>query len=339
MRNGVPYLLIKDGKKYREATPYQIADMDSVIKYLNSHEGKTELIENDNGEQFLRFTFEPFPTSIVNELKNRNGKNNPQLRIAWKWGDSTVSWYAATDDDPTRRKEIYLCDRIQKLRCFRIPAVLKWDENNIGYGYSEGFGTFPCAVKITPEQLVKGEILLPTHDETTRLQTETGYWSDRVWKLFIDWHPGELNNDYVMESSTLLRADNKTEEFYTMPNSFAVGGSRKTEYNISIAVNELTNDDERVYISINGAFNRDNPLHEDKEELDITNSTGLISTNCYALQFRTRCGRGEQQFRIRSESMGWDFICTQSGGNGRSTYTTKMIPIDRDVTDIEILYL
>ena len=84
MRNGVPYLLIKDGKKYMEATPYQIANSDSVVAYFNSHEGKTELIENESGEKFLRFTFEPFPTSIVNELKNRDGKNNPQLRVAWK---------------------------------------------------------------------------------------------------------------------------------------------------------------------------------------------------------------------------------------------------------------
>ena len=81
MRNGVPYFLIKDGKKYMEATPYQIADMDSVAAYFNLHEGKTELIENDNGEKFLRFTFEPFPTSIINELKDRKGKNNPQLRV------------------------------------------------------------------------------------------------------------------------------------------------------------------------------------------------------------------------------------------------------------------
>ena len=82
MRNSVPYLLIKDGKKYMEATPYQIADSDSVVAYFNSHEGKTELIEHSSGAQFLRFTFEPFPTSIINELKNRDGTNNPQLRVA-----------------------------------------------------------------------------------------------------------------------------------------------------------------------------------------------------------------------------------------------------------------
>ena len=107
-----------------------------------------------------------------------------------------------------------------------------------------------------------------------------------------------------MESSTLLRADSEIGEYYTIPNSFTVGGSRKTGHNINIAVNELTNDNERVYISMNGAFNRENEHHEDKEELDITNSTGLISTNCYALQFRTRCGYSEKRFRIKSESMG-----------------------------------
>lgn len=324
-----------------EATPYQIAEDEEVEAYFNSHEGKTELIENDNGEQFLRFTFEPFPTSIINELKDRKGKNNPQLRVGWKWGDSTTSWYAATEDDPTRRKEIDLCDRIQKLRYFRIPAVHDWGENNIGYGYSKGYGKFPCAVKITPEQLARGEILLPTRDETTILGTQTGYWHDNVWKLFIDWWPCHLHNDYVMESSTLLRANSETGEYYTMPNSFAVGGSRKTTHWIRIKTNELTKDNERVYISINGPFNSDSPIYEDKEELDITNSTGLISTNCYALQFRTRGGRSEKRFRIKSESMGWDFISTSSagGGFGRSTYTTKMIPIDRNVTDIEITYL
>lgn len=341
MRNGVPYLLIKDGKKYMEATPYQIADSNSVVAYLNSHEGKTELIENDNGEQFLRFTFEPFPTSIINELKNRDGKNNPQLKVAWKWGPGDTSWSAPTEDEPTRRIGPDLGDRIQKLRCFRIPAVHDWDENNIGYSYSDGHGIFPCAVKIIPEQLARGEILLPARDETTVLGTQTNYWSDNTWKLFIDWNPSELNNDYIMESSTILKADSETGEYYTIPNSFTVGGSRKTIHWIRIKTNELTKDNERVYVSINGAFNRENPLHEDKEELDITNSTGWISTNCYALQFRTRCGHNEKRFRIKSESMGWDFISTSSagGGVGRSTYTTKMIPIDRDVTDIEILYL
>ena len=107
-----------------------------------------------------------------------------------------------------------------------------------------------------------------------------------------------------MESSTILKANRETGEYYTIPNSFTVGGSRKTGYNISIAVNELIDDDERVYVSINGAFNRENEHHEDKEELDITNSTGVISTNCYALQFRTRCGYSEKRFRIKSESMG-----------------------------------
>ena len=109
----------------------------------------------------------------------------------------------------------------------------------------------------------------------------------------------------MMESSTVVKNDsNNTGDWVTVPNSFAAGGTRRKGYTVSIKNNELLNDSERVYVCLNGAFNRNNDHHEDKEELDITNSTGLTSTNCYALQFRTRCGSSEKRFRIKSKSMG-----------------------------------
>ena len=131
MRNGVPYLLIKDGKKYMEATPIKVAEEDKIREYLTTHEGRTDIYVNENNEYFFRFTFEPFPSSIINEMKVR-GKNTPQLRLAWKWGASCVSWSMPTEDDPLYRSQHYTWERSSKLQGMRVIAVHEWDENNIG---------------------------------------------------------------------------------------------------------------------------------------------------------------------------------------------------------------
>ena len=148
----------------------------------------------------------------------------------------------------------------------------------------------------------------------------------------------------MMESSTVVRRDStNTGDWITVPNSFAAGGTRRKGYTVSIKNNELLNDSDRVYVCLNGAFNSDNDHHEDKTEFDITNLSDLITMGgAYTIQFRTRCGAKERRFVIESKLMGWHFESTQVIGNspiGRSTFTTKVLPIDRDIDDITITYL
>ena len=362
--NGKRYLRMKNGQPYEEAySSISIAQFNEIKTYMATHEGETIIAEN--GEDWI-FKFEPFPEKIIQYLKK--GGHRLHLRYSYRGKSSMygIGWLNSNDE---LLKNISTGDRKSFYKMI-IPAVNEW-KGNIGYCYIWDSpqrnleGQYPVAIRVTPQELRRGEIVLPSIVNFHNTRTRT-WWLPVIAKLSLVFEPGkihthtrnkvegEMREDLtpiaeaaIMESKTIVTKNRngldaykqQTNPWVIRPNTINAGATRTKTHSITIIRNDLYENEieGHGWLSFgDGSNSKGTP------ENDLINFQPDVFVDVNSVKFQIRT-TFDCKVRIRSLSMGWDFITLREpvppteDHTGASEYITPTIGVTQDIDDLEII--
>lgn len=338
VHNNKQYLLMRDGKPYDEAqSSISPAQLSEIREYMQTHEGETLIAEN--GEDWI-FRFEPFPKKIIDYIKN--SKHRAHLQYCYKAHHTNWVVYRDEENQPTRFGEWKCTDESDYFSGMHIPRPRKW-EGNMGITVFNGTGPAIDAtvtVKLTPEDLRRGEVVLPgihpIHKSRHHLiyQSSIGklaiiFAPERVHQLKYDeWcYSPYFTHAAVMESSTIIVGD------AAKLNSKYNGGTKYKAYGLNIIRNDLASLGDATPDCCWMLMDGNQCTLNTYPECNIKNFHGEFMTSTVKFQiYRTAA----YNITIKSESMGWN-IEAEAPRTG-TTFTTPVIVLTQDVPDLEIIY-